>query len=282
MKKKKINRSPAVTVIISLFLIALGVFMALPMVYIITSAFKPLEEIFLFPPKLYAMHPTLENFSSMTRIVSNLWVPFSRYMFNSIIVSVIGTLGYLIIATMAAYPLAKCDFPGKKPLNSLITTALMFTAAVTALPKYIVMSVLGLIDSYYALILPTFAGTMGVFLCVQFLETLPGSLIEAGKVDGAGDYRIFFQLVIPNIRPVIFTILIFQFQTVWNQTSGDYIYSEELKTLPMVLSQIATAGISRAGVGSAAALLLIIPPILIFVLSQSNVMETMAHSGLKE
>ena len=282
MKKKKINRSPAVTVIISLFLIAFGIFMALPMVYIITSAFKPLEEIFLFPPKLYAMHPTLENFSSMTRIVSNLWVPFSRYMFNIIIVSVIVTLCYLIIATMAAYPLAKCDFPGKKPLNSLITTALMFTAAVTALPKYIVMSVLGLIDSYYALILPTFAGTMGVFLCVQFLETLPGSLIEAGKVDGAGDYRIFFQLVIPNIRPVIFTILIFQFQTVWNQTSGDYIYSEELKTLPMVLSQIATAGISRAGVGSAAALLLIIPPILIFVLSQSNVMETMAHSGLKE
>ncbi len=282
MKKKKINRSPAVTVIISLLLIAFGVFMALPMVYIITSAFKPLEEIFLFPPKLYAMHPTLENFSSMTKIVSNLWVPFSRYMFNSIIVSVIGTLGYLVIATMAAYPLAKCNFPGKKTLNSLITTALMFTAAVTALPKYIVMSVLGLIDSYYALILPTFAGTMGVFLCVQFLETLPGSLIEAGKVDGAGDYRIFFQLVIPNIRPVIFTILIFQFQTVWNQTSGDYIYSEELKTLPMVLSQIATAGISRAGVGSAAALLLIIPPILIFVLSQSNVMETMAHSGLKE
>lgn len=282
MKKKKINRSPVVTVIISLLLIAFGVFMALPMVYIITSAFKPLEEIFLFPPKLYAMHPTLENFSSMTKIVSNLWVPFSRYMFNSIIVSVIGTLGYLVIATMAAYPLAKCNFPGKKTLNSLITTALMFTAAVTALPKYIVMSVLGLIDSYYALILPTFAGTMGVFLCVQFLETLPGSLIEAGKVDGAGDYRIFFQLVIPNIRPVIFTILIFQFQTVWNQTSGDYIYSEELKTLPMVLSQIATAGISRAGVGSAAALLLIIPPILIFVLSQSNVMETMAHSGLKE
>lgn len=282
MKKKKINRSPAVTVIISLLLIAFGVFMALPMVYIITSAFKPLEEIFLFPPKLYAMHPTLENFSSMTKIVSNLWVSFSRYMFNSIIVSVIGTLGYLVIATMAAYPLAKCNFPGKKTLNSLITTALMFTAAVTALPKYIVMSVLGLIDSYYALILPTFAGTMGVFLCVQFLETLPGSLIEAGKVDGAGDYRIFFQLVIPNIRPVIFTILIFQFQTVWNQTSGDYIYSEELKTLPMVLSQIATAGISRAGVGSAAALLLIIPPILIFVLSQSNVMETMAHSGLKE
>ena len=282
MKKKKVNRSPAVTVIISLFLMLFGAFMALPMIYIVTSAFKPLEEIFLFPPKLYAMHPTLENFSSMTRIVSNLWVPFSRYLFNSVFVSAVGTLGYLVIATMAAYPLAKCSFPGKKALNSLITTALMFTAAVTSLPKYVAMSVLGLIDSYYALILPTFAGTMGVFLCVQFLETLPGSLIEAGKVDGAGDYRIFFQLVLPNIRPVIFTILIFQFQTVWNQTSGDYIYAEELKTLPMVLGQIATAGISRAGVGSAAALLMIIPPVLIFVLSQSNVMETMAHSGLKE
>ena len=158
----------------------------------------------------------------------------------------------------------------------------MFTGAVTALPKYIVMSTLGFIDSYYALILPTFADTMGVFLCVQFLETVPDTLLEAGKIDGAGEWRIFFNIVIPNIKPVIFTILIFQFQAVWNQIAADYIYREELKTLPMVLSQIATAGISRAGVGSAAALILIIPPIFVFILSQSNVMETMAHSGMKD
>ena len=282
MKSKKVNRSLLGTIVITLILFVLGAFMALPMVYVFTSAFKPLEEIFIFPPKLFVMNPTLENFSQMAKIVSNMWVPFSRYMFNSIFVSIAGTFVYLILATMAAYPLAKHQFLGKKMFNSIITTALMFTAAVTSLPKYVIMSFMGMIDSYSALILPTFAGTMGVFLCVQFLETLPNSLIEAGKVDGASEYGIFFRLVVPNIRPVIFTVLIFQFQTVWNQTAGDYIYSEELKTLPMVLGQIATAGISRAGVGSAAALILIIPPILIFVLSQSNVMETMAHSGLKE
>lgn len=256
--------------------------MALPILYIFFNAFKPLEEIFIFPPRIYVRHPTVENFGQMANIVSNMWVPFSRYLFNSILVTTVGTVGYLIIATLAAYPLAKHNFRGKKLINTLITTALMFTGAVTALPKYIVMSTLGFIDSYYALILPTFADTMGVFLCVQFLETVPDTLLEAGKIDGAGEWRIFFNIVIPNIKPVIFTILIFQFQAVWNQIAADYIYREELKTLPMVLSQIATAGISRAGVGSAAALILIIPPIFVFILSQSNVMETMAHSGMKD
>mgnify|MGYP004609485615 FL=1 len=280
--KKKINRSFFGTVVLVIILLLFGAFMALPILYIFFNAFKPLEEIFIFPPKIYVRHPTVENFGQMANIVSNMWVPFSRYLFNSILVTTVGTVGYLIIATLAAYPLAKHNFRGKKLINTLITTALMFTGAVTALPKYIVMSTLGFIDSYYALILPTFADTMGVFLCVQFLETVPDTLLEAGKIDGAGEWRIFFNIVIPNIKPVIFTILIFQFQAVWNQIAADYIYREELKTLPMVLSQIATAGISRAGVGSAAALILIIPPIFVFILSQSNVMETMAHSGMKD
>ena len=280
--KKKINRSFFGTIVLVIILLLFGAFMALPILYIFFNAFKPLEEIFIFPPRIYVRHPTVENFGQMANIVSNMWGPFSRYLFNSILVTTVGTVGYLIIATLAAYPLAKHNFRGKKLINTLITTALMFTGAVTALPKYIVMSTLGFIDSYYALILPTFADTMGVFLCVQFLETVPDTLLEAGKIDGAGEWRIFFNIVIPNIKPVIFTILIFQFQAVWNQIAADYIYREELKTLPMVLSQIATAGISRAGVGSAAALILIIPPIFVFILSQSNVMETMAHSGMKD
>lgn len=280
--KEKINRSFFGTIVLVIILLLFGAFMALPILYIFFNAFKPLEEIFIFPPRIYVRHPTVENFGQMANIVSNMWVPFSRYLFNSILVTTVGTVGYLIIATLAAYPLAKHNFRGKKLINTLITTALMFTGAVTALPKYIVMSTLGFIDSYYALILPTFADTMGVFLCVQFLETVPDTLLEAGKIDGAGEWRIFFNIVIPNIKPVIFTILIFQFQAVWNQIAADYIYREELKTLPMVLSQIATAGISRAGVGSAAALILIIPPIFVFILSQSNVMETMAHSGMKD
>lgn len=263
-------------------LLLVGAAMALPMIYVITSAFKPLEEIFLFPPRMYAQNPTFSNFKQMSGLLSNLWVTFDRYLFNSVVVSLCSTLGYLVIATLAAYPLSKHEFPGKKIINSVIVVALMFNASVTGLVRYLMMSMLGIIDTYASMIFPTFASTMGVFLCIQYLSTLPNVMLEAGKIDGAGEFRIFWQIVLPNIRPVMFTILIFQFQSAWNISPGDVIYSESLKTLPLVLAQIASAGISRAGVGSAAALIMMLPPILVFIISQSNVMETMTHSGIKD
>lgn len=281
-RKKRVSRSLGGTILLALILLVFGAFMALPMVYIISSAFKPLEELFLFPPKLLVQNPTLDNFKGMAELISNMWVSFERYLFNSAFVSVVGTGVYLVIATMAAYPLAKHDFVGKKPLRELITVALMFTSAVTGLIQYLLMSMVGMIDTYFAMILPSLSSTMGVFLCIQNLTTIPNSILEAGKIDGAGEFTIFYRLVLPNIRPVLFTMLIFQFQSMWNISPSNVIYSEQLKTLPLALSQIASAGVSRAGVGSAAALILIIPPIFIFIISQSNVMETMANSGIKE
>lgn len=279
---KKVSRSVWGTVIMAAALFLVGIVMALPMIYVMTSAFKPLEEIFLFPPRMYAQNPTLSNFKQMSGLLSNLWVTFDRYLFNSVVVSLVSTFGYLIIATLAAYPLAKHDFPGKSAINSVIVVALMFNASVTGLVRYLMMSMFGMIDTYASMIFPTFASTMGVFLCIQYLSTLPNVMLEAGKIDGAGEFRIFWQIVLPNIRPVMFTILIFQFQSAWNISPSDVVYSESLKTLPLVLSQIASAGISRAGVGSAAALIMMIPPIFVFIISQSNVMETMTHSGIKD
>lgn len=280
--KRRVSRSVGGTIVMAAALLLVGSAMALPMVYVITSAFKPLEEIFLFPPRMYAQNPTFSNFKQMSGLLSNLWVTFDRYLFNSFVVSLCSTLGYLIIATLAAYPLAKHEFPGKKIINSVIVVALMFNASVTGLVRYLMMSMLGIIDTYASMIFPTFSSTMGVFLCIQYLSTLPNVMLEAGKIDGAGEFRIFWQIVLPNIRPVMFTILIFQFQSAWNISPGDVIYSESLKTLPLVLAQIASAGISRAGVGSAAALIMMLPPILVFIISQSNVMETMTHSGIKD
>jgi ABC-type glycerol-3-phosphate transport system permease component len=279
---KKINHSILGTVILGLVLLLFGTFMALPMIYAVGSAFKPLEEIFLFPPRLLPQNPTFGNFKQMQDLLSNLWVPFERYLFNSIFVSLASTGLYLVIATLAAYPLAKHSFPGKNWIREIITIALMFTASVTGVVQYLLMSMVGMINTYASVILPSLANTMGVFLCIQYLSTLPDSMLEAGKVDGAGEFRIFARLVLPNIRPVLFTVLIFQFQAAWNMAPGGVVYSEELKTLPLVLSQIATAGISRAGVGSAAALVMMLPPIIVFIISQSKVMETMAHSGIKE
>ena len=282
VRTKKVNRSLGGTIVLMLMLALVGMFMALPMLYAIGSAFKPLEEIFLFPPRLFPQNPTIVNFKMMGDTLSNLTVPFERYLFNSVFISVVSTCVYLFIAILAAYPLAKHDFPGKNWINEVITIALMFTASVTGLVQYLIMSLLGMIDTYSAIILPTFASTMGVFLCKQYMTGIPTAMLEAGKVDGANELTILVRLVIPNIKPVILTMLIFQFQGVWNSVPSNVIYSEELKTLPQAMNQIATAGISRAGVGSAAALLLMIPPIAVFIFSQSSVMETMAHSGIKE
>ena len=280
-RKKKVNRSIGMTILLGLLLAGLGMFMVLPLLYATVSAFKPMEEFFIFPPRFFVMNPTIENFTLMGQLISNMWVSFERYLFNTVFVSVVSTLVYLIIASLAAYPLAKHQFPGCNTIKNVITTALLFTTAVTAIPQYIIMAKLGMINTYSALIFPTLSNTMGVFLCIQYLSTIPGEMLEAGKIDGAGEYRIWWDLVLPNIKPVLATVLIFQFQGVWNQTGSNLIFSESLKLLPTALSQITSAGISRAGVGSAASLLLMLPPILVFVIAQNSVMETMVHSGIK-
>jgi ABC-type glycerol-3-phosphate transport system permease component len=221
----------------------------------------------------------------MGDIISNMQVSFERYLFNSVWISVVTTCVYLFIATMAAYPLAKHDaMPGKKGMNSIITLALMFTPAITAVPQYLVMSFLGLIDHPLALsiIFPMLASTMGVFLCVNYLAVLPNAIVESAKIDGAGEFKIYWQIIMPNCKPIIMTILIFQFQAVWMATGANVIFTEALKPLPAALTQIATAGMGRAGVGLAVALILMIPPVVVFTISQANVIETMTHSGIKD
>ena len=282
MKLRKERRSVFGTVMLARVLILFAAFMAVPVIYMISSSLKPPEEFFLFPPPLLVKTPTLDNFKDLGYSLSNAWIPFERYLFNSILISVSSTVIYVAIAAMAAYPLAKHQFPGKAALNSVITLALMFTAAVLALPQYMILSLLGWIDTYLAILAPSLATTMGVFLCVQFLETIPHSVLESGRMDGAGEFRVWWSIVVPNIKPALFTMVIFQFQAAWNANGGNVIYSEALKTLPAAMTQIASAGIARAGVGSASAFILMIPPVLVFILSQSNVLETMAHSGIKD
>ena len=281
MALRKHRRSLFGTIMLALVLIIFACFMALPVIYTIASSLKPPLEFFIFPPRILVQSPTLDNFKALASNLASSWVPFERYLFNSIYMSVISTVAYVIVAALAAYPLAKHQFPGKAALNSMITLALMFTAAVLSIPQYIILSVLGWIDTPLAVMAPAMASTMGVFLCVQFLETLPYSVLESARMDGAGEWRVWWSIV-PNIRPALFTMVIFQFQAAWNSTGANVIYNEALKTLPAAMTQIASAGIARAGVGSASAFILMIPPVLVFILSQANVMETMAHSGIKD
>lgn len=282
MSLKKPTRSLGGTIGLALFLLIVGLFMAFPLIYAVASSFKPQEEFFLFPPPIFPNQPTTDNYQNLGLVISSMWISFERYLFNSVTISVLSTVFYVFIATLAAYPLSRHIFPGKAFLNNMITLALMFTASITAIPQYIILSSLGLVDNMLGVLLPSLASTMGVFLCVQYMEVIPVAVLESARIDGAGEYRVWWSVVMPNVKPVIFTVIIFQFQAAWNNTGASILYNEALKTLPAAMGQIASAGIARAGVGSAAAVLLMIPPVLVFVISQSNVMETMAHSGIKE
>lgn len=280
---KKLNRKIGGDVFILVILILVGGFMLLPFIYAILQSFKPMEEIFLFPPRFFVNRPTTENFYQLTQLVANSWVPFTRYIFNSLLVSIIATAAHVIIASMAAYPLAKATFPGSRTFFQVVVLSLLFTTEVTALPRTSVMSTLHMIGHLFR---PDSAGHRlvppGRFLMKQFISVLPDSMIEAVKVDGAGTFRTYWSIVMPNVKPAWMTCIIFAFQSIWNYEGTQFIYDESLKVLPTMFRQISEGGISRVGVGAAAAVLLMIPPILIFTFSQSQVIETMAQSGLKE
>lgn len=270
------------TIAIFAVLLPVGLFMLMPIYLTLVMAFKPVEELFIFPPKLYTLHPTLDNFRDMFAILKSSRVPFSRFVFNSLAVTVSVTSLQCIFTSMAAFVLAKCKFPGSKLINGIIVVALLYQSNVIYIMQYIVMAKLGLIDNLLALILPSVASPIGLFLMRQSISQLPDSVIEAAKVDGAGLFRICWQIVMPNQKPALMTLIIFAFQASWNIQSGSLVFREEYKTLPTVVSQAAAAGIGRAGAAMAAAVFMLIPPIVVFTLAQRQVIETMAHSGIKE
>lgn len=279
---KRLNRSRGGDAIIFIMLGVMGVFMALPLYLSVISAFKPQEEIFLFPPRFYVVRPTLKNFSQLFQLVSNLKVPITRYLFNSVFVSLASTGASVMIGALAAYPFAKKQFVGKAFLWKLIMLTLLFSGGVTALPSYIVKAKLHLLNTYWALILPAIASTLHLFLMRQFMQQIPDALLEAARIDGASEFKTFLYIVMPNIKPAWMTVMVLAFTSVWNAGSGGLVFSKSLKLLPTALSQISAEGISRTGVTAAAGLLLLIPPIFSFVATQSKMLQTMAHSGIKD
>ncbi len=270
------------TVGIFIFLVLLGLFMVLPIYLAVVMSIKPVQELFVFPPKLYVIEPTLSNYTSMFRICSDLWVPFSRYVFNSVFVTVTVTVCQVVFSAMAAFCLAKIKFPGAKVMNSIIVISLLYQANVIYIMQYMVLAKLGMVDTWMALVFPSIASPMCLFLMRQSVSQIPDAMIEAAKVDGAGLFRTCWQIVMPNQKPAMMTVIIFAFQAAWNIQGGTLVFNESLKTLPTVVQQAASAGLARAGVAMAAAVFMLVPPIIIFMLAQRQVIETMAHSGIKD
>ena len=284
MRRRALNRSYGGDAAIYIFLLICGIFIALPMVFAISNSLKPLNEFWVFPPRFFVKHPTFNNFVDMFNLLDLSWVPFSRYVFNTVIIALIGTAGHVLLASMCAFAFAKYSFRGSKFLFHTVVLALMFNTTVTAIPNFIIMSRLHWVDTYFAVIVPTFAASLGLYLMKQFMETMiPDSLIEAAEIDGANKWYIFWKIAMPNVRPAWLTLIVFTFQGLWNSGSTVYIQSEQLKTVNYALSQImAGRSIARAGAGAAATVVMMLPPMIVFMLTQSNIVATMATSGMKD
>lgn len=280
--KGRPGRSHAGDAVNALLLIVAGAFMLLPMVFVVSNAFKPLDELFVFPPKFFVRNPTWDNFSDLFTIMGKSWVPFSRYLFNTVFITAVGTFGCVIFTSMGAYALAKGHFPGNKTIFNIVVVSLMFSGYVTAIPNYLVLAELDWIDTYFSVVIPACGMPMGLFLTKQYMESIPDSLLEAARIDGASELRIFWKLVMPISRPAWVTVVIFSVQSLWNSKASNLIYSEDLKTLPYALQQILNGGVARTGVGSAVTVIMMIVPIVTFIVAQRQVMETMASSGLKD
>lgn len=278
--RRRLSRSVGGDIVIAVMLLIGGAFMALPLVYSISNAFKPLNELFLFPPQFFVRQPTLDNFRDLFVLMAESRVPITRYLFNTVFISLVGTMGHVFLASLAAYALAKHKFPGRDLMFYTVVLSLMFAPQVTAIPNYLIMSSLGWIDSHASLVIPAWAMPLGLFLMKQFMGQIPDSLLEAAKIDGASELRIFWKVVLPLVKPAWLTLVILSFQALWRETGARFIYTEQLKTLPYALNQIITGGIARAGVGAAVTLIMLAVPILVFVFNQSKVIETMSTSGI--
>lgn len=263
------------------FLVAFGLFSVLPLYYSVITSFKPLDELLVFPPKFYVSRPTLSNYLEIPPLLSNLNVPLSRYVFNSVFICILTTVLNIVISAMAAFVLSKGTIKGRAVMFWMIQFALMFNGFTLAIPQFIISNAIGIVDTYLAYILPALSSTMGVFLMKQYMEGyIPYALIESARIDGAGYMRLFWSIIMPIVKPAWLTLTLFSFTSIWSTTST-MVFSEELKTLPTIMNQVVTGGIARTGSGMAVSVILMIPPIVVYFISQSNVMQTMSSAGIK-
>lgn len=279
---KKFNRSKAVSFIMYFILILAGLFTILPLIYSVTTSFKPLDELLKFPPSFFVVRPTLQNYLQLPSLIAGLGIPLSRYVFNSVFVSLVTTAGHVIIASMAAFSMSKGRYKGVAVLFILVQFSLLYNYYTLAVPQYIIMSKLKIVDTYLVYILPYLPSSLGVFLIKQYMDgSIPDALLEAAYIDGAGSFKIFWRIVMPNAKPAWMTLIMFAFRDLWSLQPSGTIFSEKLKLLPNVMSTIINGGIARSGSAMAAMVILMIPPIIIYMVSQSSVTETMTTSGIK-
>lgn len=286
-KGKRINpqRFERGQIKIIVIILPLVIFMAMPLIFIANHAFKPMEELFAFPPTFFVRNATLDNFTQLIKFSRTAGIPLSRYVFNSVIVTVLTVGASLLFTTCAAFALAKLKFKGRDMMMQINQIALMFVATAVLIPRYLVICQLGMIDTVLAHVLPLVAMPVALFLVKQFVEQVPDSLIEAAYMDGATEFQVYRKVIIPMIKPAIATASILVFQQVWTnmETSNYYINDDSMKTLTFYMNTLVNANntVAGQGISAAATLIMFVPNLVLFIILQNSVMNTMAHSGIK-
>ena len=275
-----LNRSVGGDTGITILLVILAIFMFLPMWYMLVNSLKPLGEQAMTPPRFYVMKPTFKNYVDLFTNINATWVPMTRYIFNTIYISVASTFGCLVIGSMAAYALSKIRFPGYKFINSLIVYSLMISSTVSGLTNFIIYVALGWLNTYAISIVPVWASTLGLYLVKNFMDAnVSDEMIEAARIDGAHEFKIYWSIVMPLVKPAWLTLVITTFQQVWNAGASGYVWSEQLKTFNSAITSVLS---TAPGASSAASVLMAAVPIIMFIISQSQIVETMASSGMKD
>lgn len=280
---RKYTRSTAGNIMYFTFLALMGTFSVLPLVYCVITSFKPLDELLIFPPQFFVRRPTLSNYIVLPSLLNKLQVPMARYVFNSLFVAITSTFLHIIAASLAAFAFSKSKLKYRNVLFFVVQVMLLYSAYTLEVPRYLIFGKLGIIDTYWVYILPAIPSAMGCFLMKQFIDVgIPDALLEAARIDGANVFRIYWQIIMPMVKPAWMTLLLFSFRDMWSIVPSGTIFSEELKTLPQVVSTVTAGGIARTGSSMALTVILMIPPIVVFMISQSHVIETMSSSGIKE
>lgn len=279
---RRYTRSTFGTIVIGCFLVLFGAFTLLPIIYLVITSLKPLEEILAFPPRFYVVRPVLSNYLDLPRLLSNLWVPFSRYLTNSVFVSIVTTSLNVLLASMAAFVLSKYKSKIFTVFFIVVQMALLYNSYTLAIPQYVIMAKMGILNTYWVYILPNIASTLGVFLVKQYMDgSVPDTLLEAARIDGASCFQIFFKVAFPLVKPAVLTLVLFAFKDMWSMGSSSTVFDEEIKLLPSAVEQISAGGITRTGSAMAASVLMMVPTIIVYLISQSSITQTMSSSGIK-
>lgn len=282
-----LNRSKGGDLAIIIGLCVVGAVMLFPLLYTVMNAFKPLEEFFYFPPIIIPHNPTTANFTYLFQLMSTSWVPFSRYIFNTLFITVVGVIGNLILSSLTGYALSKIPFPGRNFLFQLCQKSMMFSPTVAAVITFILFTLMGWVDSYFAVIIPAWMSTTNIYLMKQFMDSnISDEMLESARLDGSSEFRTFISIGMPLVKPGWLTLIVYSFQGLWAMGSSPYIYSEELKTINYAISQILTGDAAmatlRQGASAASGLIMLIVPVIVFLISESNIIETMGSSGMKD